>query len=506
MGRANLTLLSAFASAAGILLVLAAGCGGGGESDTSDSTTPTDTRGADGNGSNSGGGSGGAVADAPGRFFVNSAAGSDTDQGTTSAPFATIGKGIEAAIAVNGGDVYVAGGVYRETVVLASGVNLHGGYNPSDWVFDAETFPSVVEGSRRTITGSGVGGVTVEGFTVRAGSAADPGKSSVAITLVSSTDISIRNNVLESGAGATGTEGEPAPAADAGADGSPGESAAACPPNRDGGAGGTGVLSGGGGGTGGVAGGFDGSDGQSVNAAVRGGGGGKGGATGQDGNAGMDGQNGSSSIEPGAGGPGFGFVAEGVYVPADGLYGRGGKSAGTGGGGGGGGGGALVFACGGGGGGGGGGGSIGNGGGPGGGGGASIGVLLTDGSLASLTGNVVRTGAGGAGGNGADGGAGGAGGKGGAGGARFGAQGAGGRGGHGGKGGDGDPGGGGGGGPSVGIVTDDTSSADQSGNTFELGQAGTGGLTPGGEPGTVGVQAETYTAPYLPEGTPLPED
>jgi hypothetical protein len=58
----------------------------------------------------------------------------------------------------------------------------------------------------------------------------------------------------------------------------------------------------------------------------------------------------------------------------------------------------------------------------------------------------------------------------------------------------------------VGIVTDGNGTADQSGNTFETGQGGAGGQTPGGEPGEAGVQAESYLAPYLPEGTPLPEN
>jgi hypothetical protein len=274
MGRANLSELWAFAFVTGVLLVLAYGCGGGG-SDATDSATPTTTRGATGNSSDSGE-DGGGVADAPGRFFVNSAAGSDTNQGTTSAPFATIGKGIEAAVAVNGGDVYVAGGVYRETVTLASGVNLHGGYSPANWVFDAQTFPSVVDATPAAVKGSGVSGVTIEAFTIRASSASGPGKSSVAISLVNSTDITIRDNVIEAGDGAPGADGEPAPAATAGVDGSRGQNAAACPPGRSGGAGGEGILSGGSGGGGGVAGGFDGFEGQSVNADVRGGAGGHG--------------------------------------------------------------------------------------------------------------------------------------------------------------------------------------------------------------------------------------
>jgi hypothetical protein len=59
---------------------------------------------------------------------VDAASGSDENSGTTTAPFATIKKATEAAGSVNGGNVYVAGGVYPGPVHLAPDASLHGGH------------------------------------------------------------------------------------------------------------------------------------------------------------------------------------------------------------------------------------------------------------------------------------------------------------------------------------------------------------------------------------------
>ncbi|MGH7482959.1 MAG: PE family protein, partial [Longimicrobiales bacterium] len=58
---------------------------------------------------------------------------------------------------------------------------------------------------------------------------------------------------------------------------------------------------------------------------------------------------------------------------------------------------------------------------------------------------------------------------------------------HGGAGGSG---GGGGGGPSIAIMEDRLSGSTRSGNSFALGDAGTGGAGPASNPGADGVSAE----------------
>jgi hypothetical protein len=70
-----------------------------------------------------------------GPIFVSADIGSDANLGTIEAPLRTIGAAILAAQSRTPvRDVYIAGGEYRETVTLASGVNLYGGYDhASGW-------------------------------------------------------------------------------------------------------------------------------------------------------------------------------------------------------------------------------------------------------------------------------------------------------------------------------------------------------------------------------------
>jgi hypothetical protein len=468
-----------------------------------------------GSGNDGGGNDGGnanGVADVPGNFFVNNAVGSDGNTGRQASPFASIQRGLDAAEDFGTGNVYVAGGVYSESIQLKSLVNLFGSYNPSNWQRDVNVFPTTISGGTTAVTANGVDMATVEAFRILSTDADNQSASSITVKLIGSTAITLNENMITAGDGANGDDGRDGLVASGGAHGRSGLDAGGCPPDRTGGIGPMAMwsssnhpifgevtidFSGGTGGTGGVGGGFSGDAGGGYEGvgpdqvSLPGGTAGTGGAIGVDGGPGGDGM---AGMDGSNGEPGMAFgrvIDDGDYIPSDGTRAPDDALPGTGGGGGGGGGGALVFACGGGGGSGASGGFQGDPGGGGGGGGASIAILLTNASQADITNNTIETGDGGDGGDSGLGSAGGVGGSGGLGGTRSGAQGAGGPGGNGGDGGDAGDGGAGGGGPSIGIIADDDSTFTQTGNTFNLGDAGIGGAGEGELGGEDGEQAQT---------------
>src|SRR5208283_1080518 len=72
----------------------------------------------------------GTVADA---IFVDTVTGLDTNAGTITSPVKTIGEGIILAFGASPKkDVYVSKGGYAETITMASGVSIYGGYDASN--------------------------------------------------------------------------------------------------------------------------------------------------------------------------------------------------------------------------------------------------------------------------------------------------------------------------------------------------------------------------------------
>jgi hypothetical protein len=440
-----------------------------------------------------------------------SPAGDDGNSGTRSAPLGTVQAAIVmAAAGGQGADVYVAAGTYNESVELASGVSVYGGFGTM-WVRDLDTEVAAIVGGSTAVTGTGVTSLTLDGLSIAAGNATTPGGSSYGVYLDGSQDVTVTHSVVTAGDGMDGSAGSTGAAGATGASGTAGQ--AGCE-DSGGLCGGCSRPSGGAGGGGpGFAGGTGGRPGRedasgSAGASGEGplGGAGGPGTPSEQGNwntpsqyVGVDGGNGSAGTD-GSGGGAFGAAGALGYVAADGQNGSGGASGSGGGGGGGGGGGTyLCDSYGGGGGGGGAGGTGGAAGQAGTGGGGSFGIWLDGSTNIVVQENTIVTGQGGAGGTGGAGGAGGVGGAGGWGGDQTrpragcpygGADeqddgsngGAGGVGGNGGRGGHG---GGGGGGPSIGIVESATSTSTLSGNTFTLGDPGVGGSSAGtsGEPG-----------------------
>jgi hypothetical protein len=440
--------------------------------------------------------------------------GKDTDNvlGDLEHPFRTI----NAAISFAGSQdpkqtVYVSAGVYIESVQVADGVSICGGYNaPQGWTRNPAANVTEIQwyggGNSDVVSVEATELQTdtlIDGFTVRAGTATTAGKDSIGMRIIDSgTGLTVANCKIIAGKGATGANGNNGAEGGPGLDGSPGKlgtkgsEGATC--TVSGGKGGSSPDGGGKGGNGGKgikAGCFSGRNGK-----VGGDGGGLGGdggksrcsysdASGGDGNPSHEDPqpvacSADDCVEVAIGGSGFSFQGE-ELVANSGQNGSRGLN-GSGGGGGGAGGGDYSKPtgdawCGGTGGGGGGGGGGGYGGQSGEGGGASVALVAIEFS-GTLDSCILIRGSGGVGGNGGAGGEGGKGGDGSAGGQSlyigFGS----GKGGHGGwgeTGGKGGGGGGGAGGPSYGIIRIGDAVPNCTGLTFQnTGSGGTGG--PGG--------------------------
>jgi hypothetical protein len=418
--------------------------------------------------------------------------GSDSNPGTQDAPLQTVGAAIVAAPA-HGGSVYLTQGTYtQDQFTLASGVSLYGGYDDTFQNRDPVAHPTVFSGGATALLVDGVSDARLDGITIRSADAASPGQSSYAAFLRGSSGVTFHQCTLEAGRGAAGTGGSAGSAGDpgaGGADGGPG-SCSDLTAAGAGGSGGGGQNTGGAGGTGGsLATAFVATAGETGSGPAGGAGGAPGLVTANKHNAKPGGVGGAGS--PGtdaSGGASFGDLTDSGYAPAAGADGGSDGTAGSGGGGGGGASGTPTDGAGNGGGGGGGGGAPGSAGTAGSGGGGSFAIVIVTSSNTVVEGCVLRTAQGGSGGGGGTGGPGGAGGTAGSGGdagrtcnSAIGNGGAGGSGGAGGRGGHG---GGGGGGPTIGIAYDAASTLTETGNSYALGTAGTGGVSPGNDGAT----------------------
>jgi hypothetical protein len=462
--------------------------------------------------------------------------GDDSASGYVDSPLLTINAAVDKALATNRRDVYVATGVYAESVVLKDGVGLYGGFS-SDFkvrhVLLYETVimgqkPSLLKAGAVTISGVKTKGAVLDGFTIFGYDAGDASTSSYALYVRDCDDaLAIRNCHVYAGDGADGTLGSAGEDGGNGKDGASGAKAflynnASCSGGQKSTGGSGGSLSCGGVGVAGGSGGgsFCPAFGSAPNAGEKGvAGSGPAGSGGSSGNAGydaifgstcnsctvptetnpMDGHDGGHGKDGahGAAGQGCGLtggtVVGGQWQPQMGVAGATGAHGGGGGGGGAGGGADVdlfVFGCneqiGGTGGGGGSGACSGTGGSGGNGGGGSFGLFLyytsSPVSVPVVEGNVFVGGMGGDGAIGGAGGTGGVGGTGGAGGLED--QGAwcargGGNGGNGGNGGHGGGGGGGCGGVSYCIYAYGYGIAPvaalKANNDFEPGVGGSGG-------------------------------
>ncbi|TET53695.1 MAG: DUF1565 domain-containing protein, partial [Anaerolineales bacterium] len=129
--------------------------------------------------------------------YVSESTGNDsTGDGSSSSPFATVMKGLGETRTA--GTVYVARGLYTETVAITRSVQLLGGYKEDDWsrdiagnvtTLDAESGGTVV-----AIHGGAVS-ATIEGFTITGGEA-DYDDSGGGIAVYSEATAIIRYNTI----------------------------------------------------------------------------------------------------------------------------------------------------------------------------------------------------------------------------------------------------------------------------------------------------------------------
>ncbi len=147
--------------------------------------------------------------------------GSDTNAGTLDAPMLTIQAAINKAKSSGLSSVYVATGVYTQSLLLEAGIGVYGGYS-SDFVQHAPIlYETVIMGEAHSVEKpgavnalslSGVTGATIlDGFTIYGKNNNTTGGSSYAVYIRNGTDtLAFRNNRViagAAGAGLAGTKG-----------------------------------------------------------------------------------------------------------------------------------------------------------------------------------------------------------------------------------------------------------------------------------------------------------
>ena len=157
--------------------------------------------------------------------------GDDGDGGTIDAPMLTVNAAVDKALATNRRDVYVATGVYSESVVLKDGVGLYGGFSSDFHVRHVLLYETVIMGESFTllkpgaVTASGIknSGAVLDGFTIFGYDIDEAGKSSYAIYVRDCDEaLAIRNCHVYGGDGSNGTSGGAGQDGESGTDGSGG--------------------------------------------------------------------------------------------------------------------------------------------------------------------------------------------------------------------------------------------------------------------------------------------
>lgn len=148
--------------------------------------------------------------------------GSDDNPGTLQAPLLTLTAGLLLAQQEGRRDVYVATGVYSESLLLLDGVGLYGGYSSDFSKKNVLTFETAILGKAPTLSSpaavnaQGLGGpdaptpTVLDGFSVFGANAANvAGANSYAIYIANcGPNLLIRDNTVFGGAGGNGAQGQ----------------------------------------------------------------------------------------------------------------------------------------------------------------------------------------------------------------------------------------------------------------------------------------------------------
>ena len=263
--------------------------------------------------------------------WVSAGQGDDANEGTQSAPVASLTHAIELA-SQGKGRVYACGETWTEALTVPSGVSLHGGFDCEDgWKYTGEARRAMlVPPTPLAIKWGDVDSeeqVYLTEFYVEAPAATEPGASSIGILVIPTLPLKILRCEIVAGDGADGADGAPGDADDqpaaAGAPGNDGGGACSAPVSAGGvspeSACEAGLSKGGEGGDGGV---FQAESGAPGEPAGPGGAGGLGEETAPACTVGAPGADGAHG-ENGAGGTGKGYG----LMTADGIVGYPGQDA-----------------------------------------------------------------------------------------------------------------------------------------------------------------------------------
>ncbi|MBU1896427.1 DUF1565 domain-containing protein, partial [Myxococcota bacterium] len=145
--------------------------------------------------------------DASRAIFVDVLQGADGNPGTRQAPLASISAGIERAAEL-GFDVYISHGNYRESLTLADGVSLYGGYDARNLWRRDHAVETTLMGGPRAVIAEGITRLTeIQQIHIISADNEAPGEGSYAVTLIDSQAVLISDSVIESGRGGDGIDG-----------------------------------------------------------------------------------------------------------------------------------------------------------------------------------------------------------------------------------------------------------------------------------------------------------
>ena len=153
------------------------------------------------------------------RALFVSKSGDDGNDGSIDAPLYNLQTAIDRAAALeNITDVYVATGVYEDSITLRAGVHVYGGYSPDFRRHNRSVFTTVIlgdpavpqrPGAVNAFDIDGMQTATLDGFRIFGASATFPGDASYTIFLSScGAGLTIANNSIIAGDGAPGYDGE----------------------------------------------------------------------------------------------------------------------------------------------------------------------------------------------------------------------------------------------------------------------------------------------------------
>ncbi|HJQ19249.1 MAG TPA: hypothetical protein VJ867_02800 [Gemmatimonadaceae bacterium] len=136
--------------------------------------------------------------------------------GANNHPCKSITQGLNRAALVGRNEIRVADGHYTESITLANGRNLLGGFAPETWQRHLSSTNTIIDGVStapgtnhdRTVVATGITSATLfEGFVVRGPVNTKTGGNSYALYVANSGGLTIRNDVIYGGVGGPGNGG-----------------------------------------------------------------------------------------------------------------------------------------------------------------------------------------------------------------------------------------------------------------------------------------------------------